>query len=232
MTSTLVSPLFIEDLYGGHFGGRTIEFLLCNQNRTPIEIDGEDVSNDNFTATAHGLVNDDEVIFTTLGVPSASLPGGLVIGLPYFVVNADTDTFQVSYFQGGTPIELSSASVGDYYVEKLPWGRFATATEIEATEVPSVYGYARQTIDMSTSTAWSQEERRLLFNLPAPLIYTPVNGDIEYDSFALLDTTGTPDVPVLMTFEETLITIQAGIPRAFPIRVAFAGTNYITGAIH
>ena len=231
MTATFVSPLFIEDLYAEYFSTRTIEFLLCDQNRSPLEVNSENVTTDVFTLTAHGLSDNDEVIFTTLGVAAASLPDGIKPGLPYFVVNSDADTFQVSYFEGGTPVSLEGASTGLYYVEKLPWGRFATAAEIEATEVAADFGYARQTVDMSTSANWSNEERRLVFNLPSPLIYTPVGGNIGYDSFALLDVTSTPNIPILGTFEEEMVVIQAAYPRAFPIRVAFAGTEYSSGII-
>lgn len=231
MTATLVSPIFIEELYTQYFSSRTIEFLLCNQNRVPLEIASENVTTDVFTLTGHTLVDGDEVIFTTLEEAGAALPTGLEEGLPYFVVNAATDTFQVSFFSGGTPIELSGASTGLYYVEKLPWGRFAPATEIIATELAADFGYARQTVDMSTSFAWSDEERRLIFTLPAPLIYTPVGGDLVYDSFALIDVTSTPNVPILSTFEQTEKTIQEGYPMAFPIRAAFAGTQYSSGMI-
>jgi hypothetical protein len=66
------------------------------------------------TWNAHGLSNDDPVIFTTTG----SLPTGLTAGRVYFVRNQATNTFEVATAPGGTSINTSSAGSGTHTVRK------------------------------------------------------------------------------------------------------------------
>jgi hypothetical protein len=58
--------------------------------------------------TAHGLPNGTAVTFTTTG----TLPTGLTAGTTYYVVNANTDTFNVAATLGGTVINTTSAGSG------------------------------------------------------------------------------------------------------------------------
>jgi hypothetical protein len=58
--------------------------------------------------TAHGLPNGTAVTFTTTG----ALPTGLTAGTTYYVVNANTDTFNVAATLGGTAINTTGAGSG------------------------------------------------------------------------------------------------------------------------
>lgn len=68
--------------------------------------------------TAHGLPDGTPVVFTTSG----SLPTGLTPGTTYYVVNADTDTFEVAATPGGTPIDTSGAGSGTHTATAVPVG--------------------------------------------------------------------------------------------------------------
>lgn len=66
------------------------------------------------TRNAHGLANNDTVIFTN---DTASAPTNLTLSTPgsittYFVVNATTNTFGISVTQGGSAISLGSSWTG------------------------------------------------------------------------------------------------------------------------
>lgn len=62
------------------------------------------------TWTSHGLSNGQQVVFTTTG----ALPTGLTAGTAYFVVNATTNTFQVSATSGGSAIATSGTQSGTH----------------------------------------------------------------------------------------------------------------------
>lgn len=60
------------------------------------------------TWTAHGLSDDDQVIFSTTG----ALPTGLSIDTYYYVINSATNTFQLSLTSGGVAIDTSGSQSG------------------------------------------------------------------------------------------------------------------------
>lgn len=68
---------------------------------------------DTITATAHGLVLDNVITFTTTG----TLPTGLSAGTRYWVVNPAADTFQISSTQGGAAITFAADDTLTHTVE-------------------------------------------------------------------------------------------------------------------
>lgn len=62
--------------------------------------------------TAHGLANDDPVIFSTTG----TLPTGITAGVTYYVINKATDDFEVSATRGGAAINLTGAPSGTHSI--------------------------------------------------------------------------------------------------------------------
>jgi hypothetical protein len=68
----------------------------------------------NFLCPAHGLLNGDQIRFDTDGM----LPIGIFLATYYFVVNATTDTFQVSTTSGGSAVSFSDAGSGHINVTK------------------------------------------------------------------------------------------------------------------
>lgn len=60
-------------------------------------------------ATAHGFVNGQPVFFGNSG---GALPGGLSANTPYYVINAATNTFQVSATKGGSAVNITDAGSG------------------------------------------------------------------------------------------------------------------------
>lgn len=73
-----------------------------------------DASTDYITSTSHGLLNGDLIHVETTG----TLPGGLVDGTDYYVINKTTSTFQVSLTSGGSAVNITSIGTGthDFYV--------------------------------------------------------------------------------------------------------------------
>ena len=63
------------------------------------------------TDAAHGFVNGDRVVLSTTG----ALPTGLSAGVRYYVVNATTNTYQLSLTSGGAAINTSGTQTGTHY---------------------------------------------------------------------------------------------------------------------
>lgn len=90
------------------------------------------LTTDRITAAAHGYNNGDEVAFYFRGKsPTAFLPAPLVSHKKYFVVNKNTDDFQVSLTSGGAPVDFTtvcstgvSGGAGTCFVYKANAGFF------------------------------------------------------------------------------------------------------------
>ncbi len=67
------------------------------------------------TAAGHGLANGKRVQFTTTG----ALPTGILANTTYFVINAATDTFNLSTTQGGAAIGTSGGQSGSHIVREV-----------------------------------------------------------------------------------------------------------------
>ncbi len=67
------------------------------------------------TAAGHGLTNGKRVQFTTSG----ALPTGILANINYFVINAATDTFNLSATQGGAAIATSGSQSGSHVVREV-----------------------------------------------------------------------------------------------------------------
>lgn len=78
------------------------------------EIISIDLTGDAITVPAHGLANNDKVVFYG-GTPPAPLAEGTV----YYVVGAATDTIQVAATQGGAAINLTALPDGQCVVSKI-----------------------------------------------------------------------------------------------------------------
>jgi len=80
-----------------------------------------------FTSLAHGLVDDDKVVFYGDG---SAVPGGIVEGTIVFVISATTDTFQVSATEGGGAINITSPGDFDTRVSIIVPETFASAGDL------------------------------------------------------------------------------------------------------
>jgi len=58
--------------------------------------------------TNNGFVNGDRVMFNTIGTSG----GSIAIGTPYFVINAATNTFQISLTSGGAAVTFNTGTGG------------------------------------------------------------------------------------------------------------------------
>ena len=111
---------------GTRVGGDVVLFEDAGGGRTTLEnIFTDDVVNggqnctfgastNDVTCSAHGLVIDDKVRFSTEG----QLPGNLASATDYWVVAATTNTFKVSGSKGGAAINFGTSS-GTHYVSWL-----------------------------------------------------------------------------------------------------------------
>ena len=75
-----------------------------------------DFANNELDDTAHGHANADELTFTNSG---GALPTGLFPNTLYYVVNTDTNDFQVSLTSGGTPVTFTDAGTGTHTWSKV-----------------------------------------------------------------------------------------------------------------
>jgi hypothetical protein len=124
-TATLagVSLAAASGLFGAYLGNGRIPkayaAVTCNQTLTfnitseadYIEAVGIAVadktfsaSTDAITANNHGLVNGDAISFTS---QQNTISPALTLETPYYVVNATTNTFQVSQTLGGLPVDIT-----------------------------------------------------------------------------------------------------------------------------
>ena len=71
-------------------------------------------SGDLVTLVGHGLPNGKRVSFNSITTTT-----GISVYRPYYVVNATTDTFQLSLTQGGTPIALTNNGTGTVIYQTL-----------------------------------------------------------------------------------------------------------------
>lgn len=67
------------------------------------------VSTNTFTIPSHGLSNGDPVLFSS----DATLPGGITSTDFYFIINASTNTFQISATYNGAVLDITSQGTGN-----------------------------------------------------------------------------------------------------------------------
>lgn len=77
-----------------------------------------DTGTDIITITAHGLEDDDPVMFSNSG---GALPSPLTSTDIYYVISAATDTFQVSLTEGGSAVNFSDQGTGTHTVQKFKY---------------------------------------------------------------------------------------------------------------
>jgi len=65
---------------------------------------------DVITSTAHGLVNEDLVQFTT----TTTLPAGLSLATDYYVRDVTANTFKVSLTKGGVAVDITDTGTGTH----------------------------------------------------------------------------------------------------------------------
>lgn len=78
-----------------------------------------DVDADAITPDGHIYGDGDLVSFSAIGI-DAAVPGGLTAKKPYYTVNADGASFQVSETPGGAPISLSDEGSGQLFTGVMP----------------------------------------------------------------------------------------------------------------
>ena len=88
-------------------------------SRAPQTISSVDTGADTITITGHGLSDGDRLDLTT----TSALPTPLSEGVFYYVVNAATNTFQLSLTDGGSAINLTGSGSG---TNKIRFDQFLT----------------------------------------------------------------------------------------------------------
>lgn len=68
-----------------------------------------DSVNDKVNWTAHGRANGD---ILALAVSGGTVPTGLTVSTPYYLINADTNTFQIALTPDGDPINFTTSGTG------------------------------------------------------------------------------------------------------------------------
>ena len=135
--------------------GLAVNMLLTGTGiNTAVAVTIQGNPTNTITRTAHGIPNGTIVSFATLVTTT-----GISRYTPYYVVNATTDTFQVSLTLGGAPITLTNNGSGT-----LLYGTFITAivpnTSITVTIPPSASGssllsYRALNVSIATLKNWA-----------------------------------------------------------------------------
>jgi hypothetical protein len=110
-TTNAISVLRIAKGTDGHGLSETAEYDIIPKVASSITVNFDGV-NDKLSMTAHGLSNDDIISFTTTG----NLPTGFTVGTDYYVVNSNTNDFQLSSTQGGSVITFSDDDTGTHKI--------------------------------------------------------------------------------------------------------------------
>lgn len=97
--------------------------------------------------TAHGLSNNDPVVFSTTG----SLPTGITAGVTYYVKSKTADTFQLSATPGGTAKNTSGTQSGTHTGVSAPYGAGDGATTFNVPDLRGRAPWGRD--DMGGSSA-------------------------------------------------------------------------------
>ena len=95
---------------------------LVSVNSAPVTV--SIASPSVITWTSHGITNGTMVMFTTTG----ALPTGINANTVYYVVNAATNTFQISATSGGAAINTSGTQSGTHTAYVRPRRRFVIAS--------------------------------------------------------------------------------------------------------
>jgi hypothetical protein len=210
-----------------------LTLILCNQSLTAKQVATVDISTNSITTTAsHGFVLNDEIVLSANGGAGVT-PTPIEANRPYFVAGTITTTsFQLAAYPGGPAIDLTAAGSGTIYAKKLAWGRNVSITEVVATEVPNTNNYARKSIALGATT---QSEIYQAYSVPSPTVVSASGGSIIYDSYAFIlggsTTYGSTTGQVVYGFviEDSSITIDPAVPRAFPLDTRLANADYATG---
>ncbi|WP_329622926.1 DUF5309 domain-containing protein [Streptomyces sp. NBC_01255] len=96
--------------------------IVSNRIAKGVTTTGATSATDTITATAHGLVDGDKIVFT-----ATSTATGIVAGRIYYVDAIDANTFKVATSSGGTAITLGTAT-GIAYTN--PWETALTTDHV------------------------------------------------------------------------------------------------------
>ena len=80
---------------------------ISNWGRKKVTVTA-DYTNDTFSATSHGFVNDNIVRIDS----TSTIPAGLSQGVSYYVVNASANTFKLSLTSSGAALDITSNGSG------------------------------------------------------------------------------------------------------------------------
>lgn len=215
------------------FAAHNLVLILCNQGLTARQISSIDTAANSFTTSvAHGFVAGDSIVISGDGGAGVA-PTPIEANRPYFVTGTPTSTtFQLAAYTGGPVVDLTAAGSGTVYAKKLVWGRNVSIANVVATEVPNTNNYSRKAITLGSTT---QSEIYQQYSVPTPTVMSASGGSIVYDSYAFIlggsttygNTTG--QVVYGFTIEDSPITINPAVPRAFPLDTRLANADYATG---
>lgn len=127
--STVAWKTFWDAASGGNC------LALSPLNGTPREYH-VDISNNLVEAPGHGWSNGQRVVFY-----DGAVPAPLVEGTIYWVVNAATDTFQVSSTQGGAAIVLTTQGAGSSKVSNISPETFTNEGQATANSLTLALGF-------------------------------------------------------------------------------------------
>lgn len=155
---------------------------INNEQQSPLINDAPvvctvDTVTDKILKTAHGILNDRVVYFTTTG----TLPAPLTDTTPYYVVNKTNDDFKISLSEGGVAIDITSTGTGtlSYILAAEFIGTYTDISRIEHFEIL----YAATTPITYVKKIWSNDGVTQLPGIlgTSTIAQTVVTGALNYN---------------------------------------------------
>lgn len=161
------------------YGNTSFQVALIDGN---IESNGFILKSDDYSqiyCIGHQFINNRRVRFSS-GI-GASLPGGMVTGQDYYVVNKTTNYFQVSSSLNGSPITFTNTGSNDanlMLVTEQPLDTALDALNLWIDHEVDYRGSARQSYLPGLATIGTVEDTLMAYTTPKTIIFTPSTASI------------------------------------------------------
>ena len=127
-------------------------------------------ASDTITSAGHGLSDGDVLLLTT----TDTLPAGLSVNTPYYVISATTNTFELSATSGGSAVDITDAGTGTHSWHK-PTGTFTIrehgsaanlfSTTLNASHIKAVSGTLQHRFEAEQSSPNFTDDRQYLVDI-------------------------------------------------------------------
>lgn len=144
-------------------------------NGTALSVTGSGTAftaavSDTITSAGHGLSNGDVLLLTS----TDTLPAGLSVNTPYYVISATTNTFELSATSGGSAVDITDTGTGTHSWHK-PTGTFTIrehgsaanlfSTTLNASHIKAVSGTLQHRFEAEQSSPNFTDDRQYIVDI-------------------------------------------------------------------